>query len=237
MSRYFNHTFFSYLMLSLGIVVLGWFIYAGIGRFKDSDRVVAVKGLSEREVPADRVIWPLVFRQASNDLPSLYKTIEQSSQKITQFLISNGISESEITVSPTTVIDSEAERYSSNDAKYRYKTTSVITVATDKIDLVRSLMAKQGDLVKEGIALAGGDYEFPTIFSFNDLNSIKPEMVAEATKNARATAQKFAEDSDSELGKIKTAAQGQFSISDRDANTPYIKVVRVVTTIEYFLKD
>ncbi len=238
MSRYLNHNFLSFLILSLGIIILGWFIYAGIVRFKESERVVTVKGLSEREVSADRVIWPLVFKSASNDLTSLYSDIEKSNSKIIAFLESNGLSREEITVSPISVIDTEAERYSSGSYnKFRYKTTSVITVASDKVDKVRALMSKQGDLLKDGIALTTGDYEYSTIFSFSKLNDVKPEMVAEATNNGRMTAEKFAADSDSKLGKIRTATQGQFSISDRDANTPHIKVIRVVTTIEYFLKD
>lgn len=233
-----KNNFLSALAISVGIIILGWFIYSGVGRALNNSRTVSVKGLSEREVAADRVIWPLVFKEASNDLQSLYSSTEISNRKITQFLISNGISADEITISPASVIDAEADRYASgNDIKYRYKTTSVITVATDKVDLVRSLMSKQGDLLKQGIALSSGEYEYPTIFTFTKLNEIKPEMVAEATQNGRATAQKFAEDSKSKLGKIRNASQGQFSISDRDSNTPYIKVVRVVTTIQYSLKD
>lgn len=226
------------ICIMMGMVVLGLCVYAGIGRFADKDRSVVVKGLSEREVSADRVIWPLVYRQASNNLSSLYTEMERANSIIVEFLLSNGIPATEITVAPASVTDIQAERYGyNNEDPFRYKATSVVTVATDKVDLVRSLMTKQGDLMKKGIVIVGKDYEFPTIFSFNGLNGIKPEMVAEATKNARATAQKFAEDSDSRIGKIRSATQGQFTIYDRDQNTPHIKVVRVVTTIEYSLKD
>ena len=201
--------------IMVGLIVLGWFIYAGIGRFSDRDRSVVVKGLSEREVE-----------------------IERSNTVIMDFLTSNGIPQEEITVSPASVTDMQAERYGyNNEDPFRYKAVSVVTVASDKIDLVRSLMSRQGDLLRKGVVIAGDDYQFQTVFSFNGLNDIKPEMVAEATKNARATAQKFAEDSDSKIGKIRSASQGQFSISDRDQNTPHIKIVRVVTTIEYSLKD
>ena len=224
--------------IMFGLIVLGWFIYAGIGRFADRDRSVVVKGLSEREVVADKVIWPLAYRLAGNDLRSLYNEIERSNTVIVDFLTSNGIPQDEITVSPASVTDLQAERYGyNNEDPNRYKAVSVVTVASDKIDLVRSLMSRQGDLLKKGVAIAGDDYQFQTVFSFNGLNDIKPEMVAEATQNARATAQKFAEDSESRIGKIRSASQGQFSISDRDQNTPHIKVVRVVTTIEYSLKD
>ena len=211
--------------IMLGLIVLGWFIYAGIGRFADRDRSVVVKGLSEREVVADQVIWPLAYRLAGNDLKSLYTQIEENNAVIVDFLTSNGIPQEEITVAPASVTDLQAERYGYNNED------------PFKIELVRSLMNKQGDLLKKGVVIAGDDYQFQTVFSFNGLNDIKPEMVAEATKNARATAQKFAEDSDSKIGKIRSASQGQFSISNRDQNTPHIKVVRVVTTIEYSLKD
>lgn len=220
----------------IGLIVLGCCIYAGIGRFKDSDRKVTVKGLSEREVKADKVIWPIVNRQASNDIRTLYSQMENASNTILEFLTQNGIAKDEITISPASITDIQAERYGyNNNDPYRYKATSVITVATDKVDLVRELTTRQSELLKKGVVVAGGDYQFPTTYSFNGLNEIKPEMIAEATKNARATAEKFAEDSDSRLGKIRSASQGQFSISDRDQNTPHIKVIRVVTTIEYNL--
>ena len=115
--------------------------------------------------------------------------------------------------------------------------TVVLTVASKDVDKVRKLMGRQGELLKQGIAFSEGDYRYRKVYSFNGLNEIKPEMIDEANKNARVTAEKFALDSDSKLGKIKTATQGQFSIEDRDENTPYIKKVRVVTSVQYFLED
>ena len=135
------------------------------------------------------------------------------------------------------IIDLDAERYSNNQTGYRYNVTAVITVTSTQVDLVRRLISEQGELLKQGIAITGGDYRYSVQYDYTDLNRIKPQMIEEATKNARAAAEKFASDSDSELGKIKHAYQGQFSITDRDSNTPYIKKVRVVTTIDYYLED
>ena len=227
-------------ILAAGIVIAGWLLYRGVVHFKDSDRVVSVKGLSEKEVKADRVIWPLVYKLAGNDVASLYNTIENNNSKIVSFLVSNGIAEDEITVSPTEVVDMDAERYVSQGVKYRFNVTSVLTVSTDKVDLVVDLMSRQGDLLRQGIAVGSGDdYRYRTQFLYTSqsLNEIKPVMIEEATRNARIAAEKFARDSESRLGKIKRANQGQFSISDRDANTPYIKTVRVVTSVDYLLKD
>ena len=131
--------------------------------------------------------------------------------------------------------DREADRWSTNTIPYRYQLKSVITVASDQVDKVRELISRQDELLSAGITCESS-WEHQTSFSFNGLNELKPEMVEEATRNARAVAEKFAADSESTLGGIKTASQGQFSIYDRDENTPYIKMVRVVTTIEYFLK-
>ena len=154
--------------IMVGLIVLGWFIYAGIGRFSDRDRSVVVKGLSEREVVADKVIWPLAYRLAGNDLKALYTQIEENNAVIVDFLTSNGVPQEEITVTPASVTDLQAERYGyNNEDPFRYKAVSVVTVASGKIDVVRNLMTKQGDLLKKGVVIAGDDYQFQTVFSFN----------------------------------------------------------------------
>ena len=130
----------------------------------------------------------------------------------------------------------QANQYSENRSPYRYGVTSVITVATDKVDIVRGCIAKQIELLKKGIALAGDDFTYQVQYLFTGLNTIKPQMIEEATKNARASADKFAKDSKSKLGRIKSANQGQFSVEDRDQQTPYIKKVRVVTSVDYYLR-
>ena len=224
------------LFIAIGIIILGLSLKSGINGFINKERVVSVKGLAEKEVPADRVIWPLLHKDIGDDLATLYNNLEKKNKTIVDFLKSNGISEDEITISAPEIIDMKAERYGAEKIPYRYNVTSVLTVTSSKVELVRKLMISQSDLLKQGIAISsGGDYRYNTQFLFTKLNDIKPGMIEEATKNARATANKFAEDSNSKLGKIKTAYQGQFSISDRDANTPYVKSIRVVTTVEYYL--
>ena len=153
------------------------------------------------------------------------------------FLKNNGIQESEIAVNAPQVLDLQADRYSSNNVPFRYNVTNVVVVTSSQVDKVRELIERQTELLKQGIAIVAGDYQYQTVYEFTGLNAIKPEMIADATKNAREAANKFAEDSQSELGKIKTASQGQFSIEDRDQYTPYIKQIRVVSSIQFYLKD
>lgn len=225
------------IILAIGIIVLGVFIQRGFKAFADRDRNVNVKGLAEMEVPANKVTWPLVYKSLGNDLAALYSDIKTKNQTIIQFLKEKGIDEKEISVNAPEIIDLEAERYSNNNSTFRYNVTTVITVTSDKVDLVRGLIAEQGELLQKGIAVTGGDYRYNVQYEYTGLNKIKPQMIEEATRNAREAAEKFAKDSDSKLGKIKNASQGQFSINDRDANTPYIKKVRVVTTVNYSLED
>lgn len=190
------------------------------------------------EVPADKVTWPLVYKCLGNDMESLYAEIKQSNRTIVAFLKEKGITESEISINAPEIIDMKAERYSdTSNMQFRYNVTTVITVTSSKVDLVRSLITEQGELLNRGIAITSGDYRYNVNYAYTGLNKIKPQMIEEATKNARTAAEKFAKDSDSKLGKIRTAYQGQFSIEDRDANTPYLKKVRVVTSIEYLLED
>ena len=132
--------------------------------------------------------------------------------------------------------DLSTDRYNNQPIPFKYSVTSVVTVSSSQVTKVHDLINRQGELMEKGIAVSS-DYSNPITYSYTELNDIKPEMIAEATKNAREAADKFAADSDSKLGKIKSARQGQFSIEDRDAYTPYIKEVRVVTTLTYFLED
>ncbi len=227
----------SALLIGLGIFFLGVFIKAGFNSISNNARVVTVRGLSEREVEANKVTWPIVSKFVGNDLPTVYQNIETSNNAIVAFLKSNGVSDAEIAVNAPQVIDMQADRYNSNPIPFRYNVTSVIVVTSSKVKEVNKLIERQTELLKQGIAIVAGDYNYQTTYEYTDLNSIKPAMIADATKNARKAAIKFAEDSESNLGKIKTASQGQFSIEDRDLYTPYIKRVRVVSTIQYYLKD
>lgn len=220
--------------VAIGITSVGISLKAGIDHFVDRDRVVTVKGLAERNVQADYVIWPVTFRVTGNDLSALYEKAQTQSEEIRNFLISQGIKAQDISQGTPSVQDLHADFYGNNLPPERYRMEMAVSVATTDVDTVLKAMVNQSELIQKGVLFT---QNYRTQFSFNGLNSIKPEMVEEATKNARSTAQKFAEDSDSELGKIRRASQGQFSIYDRDSNTPYIKRVRVVTTVEYYLKD
>ena len=220
--------------VAIGIASVGISLKTGIDHFVDRDRVVTVKGLAERNVQADYVIWPVTFRVTGNDLSALYEKAQTQSEEIRNFLISQGIKAQDISQGTPSVQDLHADFYGNNLPPERYRMEMAVSVATTDVDTVLKAMVNQSELIQKGVLFT---QNYRTQFSFNGLNSIKPEMVEEATKNARSTAQKFAEDSDSELGKIRRASQGQFSIYDRDSNTPYIKRVRVVTTVEYYLKD
>lgn len=226
------------IILSIGLLLLGVFIERGFSEFAGRDRSVNVKGLAEMEVPADKVTWPLVYKSLGNDLNALYEEIKRSNRTITDFLKEKGLTDKEISINAPVIVDMKAERYGNNQASpYRYNVTTVITVTSNKVDLVRGLITEQGELLKRGIAITTGDYQYNIQYEYTGLNTIKPQMIEEATKNARQAAEKFAKDSESTLGKIRYANQGQFSISDRDPNTPHIKKVRVVTTIDYSLED
>lgn len=225
------------LILGVGLTMLGVFISQGFGRISANARVVTVRGLSEREVEANKVTWPIVSKMVGNNLTELYQEVETTNAAIVTFLKSNGISQQEFSVNAPKVQDMQADNYGGTPAPYRYNVTSVVVVTSSQVAKVNELMAKQSELMAQGIAIVAGDYNYQTLYEFTELNKIKPDMVADATKNARKAADKFAEDSRSKLGKIKSASQGQFSIEDRDQYTPYIKKVRVVSTIEYYLKD
>lgn len=225
----------------LGLSALGFLLADAAVDVKSRERTVEVKGLSEREVPADVVVWPVTFQVAANDLDEVFEKIEANAEVIRKFLTGYGIAREQISLSPPFVTDLYAQEWGDKQhIKFRYTAAAALTVYSENVDAVREAMANVIELGKQGVPVGGHvPYMGPAEnrFLFTQLSALKPEMIEEATKNARAVAEKFAADSGSRLGKIKSARQGQFSIDDRDPTTPHIKKVRVVSTIEYYLSD
>lgn len=225
------------IVLAVGLIIGAYLLETGITSTVASKRIVTVKGLATREVAANKVIWPITYNLVGNDMQTIYAKVNSSKDEIIKFLTSNGIPREEIAVNAPSVTDLEANAYSQNKHNYRYIAKGVVTVSSGKVDQVRVLMQKQSELLKKGIVIISNDYAHQISYEFTGLNKIKPEMLKEATQNARKAAAQFAQNSGSKVGKIRTAYQGQFSISNRDANTPFIKEIRVVSTIQYFLKN
>lgn len=222
-------------IIALAIFFGGRFIGKGISSFTDSTRTIEVRGLAEREVNADHATWNIVFTIPGENLQQIYSTAKNNEKNILDFLKEYNIKEKDIYQNPPTVYDKNSDRYAGNDKGPRYTLSKSITVSTDEVNAVREAVQNQGKLLELGIIINTSPYNVE--YAFTGLNSIKPSMIEEATKGAREAAEKFAKDSESEIGKIKNARQGQFSIEDRDSNTPYIKKVRVVTYVNYYLKD
>ena len=227
------------VIIAVGLSVMGAFICNGIQKIGMKKRTVYVKGLSEKEVAANKVVWPLAVKYFDNDINSLYNKVKETNTKVTEYLVKNGIKADEISIEAPVITDKRANPYDYSDNINnvpRYFVTSVITVTSSNVENVKKLIDNQGELLAIGIVPAGDEYGTSVTYEYTDLNKIKPEMIEEATKNAREAASKFAKDSNSKLGDIQEASQGQFSIDDRDDNTPYIKKIRVVTSVTYNLE-
>lgn len=223
-------------LLTVGLIVASIILGNSIVRFKKLDRSVIVKGLAETEVDADLAIWPITFSEASNNLAELQASLERKQKIIFDFLEGIGFDDADITVGMININDQKANYYGGNQyVEFRYVGRAQMTVRTSEIEKMNQAIQRMTELVGKGIAINQDQYMSQVQYHFTGLNEIKPGMIEEATKNARLAADKFASDSNSKVGKIKRATQGLFSIQDRDMNTPYRKVVRVVTTVEYHL--
>ncbi len=223
------------LILAAGIVAGCWVLGNAVVNFKAMDRYVTVKGLAEREVKANLAMWPISFSASANTLPEVDTALKQSRQIILSFLATQGLNGAETLDSAPRIQDHQSNNYNQRP-ELRYTAQAILTVRSEDIATIKKAMSQAGDLVSQGVLLVQ-NYEFRPTFAFTGLNEIKPEMIAEATRNARNAAKKFANDSGSQVGGIRRATQGYFSLQDRDQYTPEIKRVRVVTTIDYFLED
>lgn len=229
-----NKTLLAAVIVALGVAGAGAFIGHGMQKLNAGNRAVTVKGLSEKEVAADLVIWPITYVEAGNQLPEIYARIERNNKLVQDLLLSSGLKTADIALAPPKINDTEANNYGNQASRNRYSATVVVTVRSGDMKAVKLAMEKSGELVKQGVAVSL-NYEAKPEYLFTQLNAIKPALIAEATQNARKAAEQFALDSNSHVGGIRSASQGQIIINDRDSGTPEIKVVRVVTTVEYSL--
>ena len=224
------------LCLALGLAAAGAFVGHGLFEVRAAQRFVTVKGLSEREIPADLALWPIVYTDTGDDLSTVQAKVEKDAASIRAYLARFGFDDGEISFSAPRVSDQWAQAYGDNRPPSRYLVESTVTVRSGKIDRVGEAIQRSGELVREGVTVIRS-YEYSTEYLFTGLADIKPQMIAEATKDARHAAEQFAQDSGSTVGGIRSAQQGYFSIEDRDAYSPEVKTVRVVTTVDYFLED
>lgn len=223
-------------LIAIGLIGGGSFIKGAAEVWHQSSRTVAVKGLSERDVNADLVLWPLHYSVSANDLAEVQSLLVADEGKIRAFLEAQGIAHDQISVTSPRVTD-RFEGYSEHRPDKRYQGEATVLIRSPQVDVVRAAMPRIGELVRNGVLLSSDSYEYSTEYLFTQLDALKPAMIGEAMADARRAAQQFAKDSGSQVNGIKSATQGYFSISDLDRYTPEIKKVRVVTSIDYELSD
>ena len=234
------------LILAVGIASAGLLAGNGLARARSSDRFVTVKGISEREVRADLAIWPLRVVAADNDLSRAHAQVQSSVAKIRQFLARARIDTTQSELQDFSVADAQTNQYGSGErAANRYVIHQTIVVRSTTPDLILAASQRVAELVNAGVVLSsGGEMGSggPT-FLFTRLSALKPAMIGEATARAREAAEQFARDSRSAVGGIRQANQGVFEILPRDQAqgiseaSQIVKTVRVVSTIDYFLRD
>lgn len=222
------------ILLTFGMIVLGFSISYGLTHFKPSERHVTVKGLSERVVKADQAIWTINFSGTDNDLKQLHRQIKQSQQAIKNFLVQRGFNTTQLQILPIHITDNASNTYNTNQNAKRFQAHGQVVLFTNHVDQVIASAQETETLVDKGVIITDSQVEF----NFTKFNEIKPTMLDEATLNAKISANTFAKNSNSQIKGIRRASQGTFSISSANGATSQIsplKKIRVVTTVEYYL--
>lgn len=216
-----------FLIIGIALLVFSGVFFFSARGFSDQGSYVEVKGLSEKIVKADTAIWTMSFDVKSNNIDSLYADTEKNITAIKGFLKEKGFEESEINVAAANIYQDTYK-----DALFRYNSTNQVSVYTKKVDLAKANANQTLTLVKKGVVLSQNNISF----EFSDLNSIKPDMLAEATKNAQDTAAQLAKNAGAKIGSIVRGNQGVFDIEDKDPGSPEYKKIRLVSTLRFLLK-
>ena len=220
-------------ILAIGMVAGGYLLGDGLLRAKLADRSVTVRGLAERDVMADLATWTISYSATAPDLATAQASVDRDTEQLRQFFTGLGF--------PAEAVEPVAVNVSNftQDGVSLFTVRQRVSLRTQNIELAQRAVRQQFDLVRRGVLLEEGS---GMAFTFTKLNEVKPEMVAEATRDARASAEQFAQDSGVGVGSIRSATQGYFEVTSRDgessgwgvADTPF-KKVRVVTTVDFTL--
>lgn len=225
------------IIISAAVLLSSVILALGMGKIIKSERTVTVRGLAEREVDADMAVWKLSFSVGSNNLKQLQEAILADTETTKAFLESHSLTATDYTIKAPEITDATVSMYSNPENRsFDYVAKQTILVRSSNVTAVKNAAQDTIDLIGKGVSVSS-DWDAKVEYYFNGLNDIKPEMIAEATKNARAAAEQFAHDSNSKVGKINNATQGLFSIEDAAPGLEYRKNVRVVTTVVYELAD
>jgi uncharacterized protein len=219
-------------LIAIGLAAAGFFIGEGISGRNSARRIISVKGLSEREVPASVATWTVGYSTTGNNLAEINKKLADSTKAVLAFLKGAGFEETDMAVQPPSLHDTSMDERDKDSPPppERYKADQSVLLRTSKVDAIKPALASASNLMVSGVLLSG---KAEPNYIFNQLNDIKPGMIQEATKNARIAAEQFSRDSQTTLGKLRNASQGWFKVDNRDEATPERKIVRVVVDVEY----
>ena len=220
------------VLLALGVLGAGWFTSRGLVAIKTQDRYVTVKGSAERIVEADLLVWPLPHTVGGNDLAEVQRHLDANTAAIQKFFLDSGFKAENIVVSPPRLEDRWAYAYGDSQPPERYRYSNTVSLRTNDVAKALAALRRSGELVGGGVMIGEGSQPD---FDYTKLNDIKPALIAEATANARESAEQVAKDSGARLGGIRSANQGVVTINDRDQSSPQVKKVRVVTTVDFYL--
>lgn len=224
-------------ILAAGIAIAGFFIGGALSDIRQGAQIVSVKGLAEREVKADYVNWSFSFTTSGEELAGVQAKMQAAQDKITAFLLAAGMKpDADYRITPWRVSDSRAQNYSGNPSADRYIMEATVQITTPQVDAASAAAGDTSKLLAEGVLLGSASLNY----IFTDINAVKPELIGEATRQARLAAEQFAKDSSARVGGISRATQGAINIrvrgQDYDDPAQPQKIIRVVTTIDYLLQ-
>lgn len=231
-------------LLAISIIAAGFMVSSGLKEFRSADRTIYMKGLAQKDVEADLALWTIRHSATGDNLNQVQQNIQNNSEKIRSFLQQNGLAETDIASRRLEVTDLLAQAYRSQGSENsRFIISEVLVIRTNEVNKVNIAYQNSGELLKQNVSLIVQQNQSPIDYIYTGLNDIKPEMIAEATKNAREGAEQFAKDSGADIGGIKYANQGVFQILPRDSDNSFeergsqYKTVRVVSTIQFEIEE
>jgi uncharacterized protein len=199
------------IILSVGLVFSSYIITMGVKDMKGPGNSLSVKGSAKKQITSDLVVWTGSFSTQSQILSDGFLNLKDSEAKVRAYLIKQGISEKDIVFSSintsTNYVILPNGAYSNQIDSYRLYQS--VEIKSNEIEKITAISRSATDLINEGVEFQSN----PPQYFYTKLADVKIDIIALATQDAKARAEKMLAATGNKVGKLNSASVGVLQIT------------------------
>ena len=216
-----KNSWLSALIIGACVVASCVALALGLSHFRaEGTHVISATGSAGVDFEADTIIWRGYFSTTANTSRQAYSTIKKDADLVRDYLLNNGLSESEIVFNSVDISRTYEDRYDDNgnytgSVETGYQLTQSVMVTSSNLNVVEKISRDISTLLDQGVELTSDSPEY----YYSDLDALKLDLIDKASKNAKDRIDIIAANTGAKLGKLNNSSLGVFQITAKNSGT------------------